>query len=102
MAEAYRTARAYLHPGPELHGFALADAQAMGLPGVARAGAAVIERIVDRETGVIAATDAAFGNAVVDLLADRVAFDRMSANARLLRRGRTWAIAAAEWEEKLG
>lgn len=102
MAEAYRAARAYLHPGPELHGFALADAQATGLPAVARPGAAVGERIVDRETGTIAATDAAFAGAVLELLGDRVAFERQSANARLLKRGRSWAIAAAEWEEKLG
>ena len=101
MADAYRAARVYLHPGPELHGFAVADAQATGLPAVARPGAAVSERIVDRETGVIAATDSAFADAACELLNDRVAFDRMSANARLLRRGRTWAIAAAEWEEIL-
>jgi glycosyltransferase involved in cell wall biosynthesis len=102
MAEAYRKARAYLQPGAGRHGFALADAQATGLPAVARAGATVAERIVDRETGVIAATDAAFAHATLDLLTDRVAFERMSANARLLKRGRTWAIAAAEWEEALG
>lgn len=102
MAEAYRGARAYLQPAPELHGFALADAQAVGLPAVARAGPAVVERIVDRETGVIAGTEVAFASAALDLLTDRVAFERMSANARLLKRGRTWAIAAAEWEERLG
>lgn len=102
MAEAYRMARAYLHPGPELHGFALADAQAVGLPAVARPGAAVVERVVDRETGTIAATDAAFASAAIDLLTDRAAFDRLSTNARLLKSGRSWAIAAAEWEEKLG
>lgn len=102
MAEAYRAARVYLHPGPELHGFALADAQATGLPAVARPGPAIVERLVDRQTGIIAATDVAFASAAVDLLGDRAAFDRMSANALLLKRGRTWAIAAAEWEEILG
>ena len=54
---------------------------------------------VDGQTGKIAAADTNFASAAIDLLSDRVTFERMSANARLLRRGRTWAIAAAEFEE---
>ena len=42
-----------------------------------------------------------FVSATIDLLTDRASFDRMSANARLLRRGRTWPVAAAEFEEIL-
>jgi glycosyltransferase involved in cell wall biosynthesis len=104
MADAYRAARAHLYPGQagELLASTLAESQAAGLPGVAMASSAVIPaRIVDAQTGKIAAAEANFVAATVDLLTDRAAFDRMSANARLLRRGRTWPVAAAEFEEIL-
>lgn len=101
MAEAYRAARAHLHPAEprDVHGFTLAESQAMGLPGVARAASTVmVERIADGQTGTIASNNASFTSAAITLLTDRLAFDRMSANARLFKRGRTWAIAASEWE----
>ncbi len=104
LADAYRQARVHLHPGEpgDIHGFTLAESQAMGLPAVARTtNTTVVERVSDGQTGVIAANNAAFANAAINFLTDRLAFDRMSANARLFKRGRTWAIAAAEWEEKL-
>lgn len=104
MAEAYRAARVHLHPAEprDVHGFTLAEGQAMGLPGVARAASpAMVERIADGQTGTIAANNAAFASAAINLLTDRLTFDRMSANARLFKRGRSWAIAAAEWEGRL-
>lgn len=104
MAEAYRAARAHLHPAEprDIHGFTLAESQAMGLPAVARAAsAAMVERIADGQTGTIAANNAAFASAAINLLTDRLTFDRMSANARLFKRGRSWAVAAAEWEGQL-
>jgi glycosyltransferase involved in cell wall biosynthesis len=104
MAEAYRQARAHLHPGEpgDVYGFTLAESQAMGLPAVARAAnPTVVERVADAQTGTIAANNTAFAGAAISLLTDRLTFDRMSANARLFKRGRTWAIAAAEWEDKL-
>ena len=104
MAEAYRKARAHLHPGEpgDVYGFTLAESQAMGLPAVARAAnTTVVDRVADGQTGTIAANNAAFASATITLLNDRLTFDRMSANARLFKRGRSWAIAAAEWEEQL-
>jgi glycosyltransferase involved in cell wall biosynthesis len=104
MAEAYRAARAHLYPGQagELLASTLAESQAAGLPGVAMASSAIIPaRIVDAQTGKIAGNEAGFVSAAIDLLADRTVFDRMSASARLLRRGRTWPVAAAEFEEVL-
>lgn len=104
MAQAYRAARAHLHPAEprDVYGFTLAESQATGLPGVARAASTVmVERIADGQTGTIAANNAAFASAAINLLTDRLTFDRMSANARLIKRGRTWAIAASEWEGQL-
>jgi glycosyltransferase involved in cell wall biosynthesis len=102
MADAYRAARVHLYPGQpgEMLASTLMESQAAGLPGVALAQSPVVlARIVDGQTGKIAPADANFAAAAIDLLTDRVTFDRMSANARLLRRGRTWAIAASEFEE---
>jgi glycosyltransferase involved in cell wall biosynthesis len=102
MAEAYRAARVHLYPGQigEPLAWTLAESQATGLPAVAMASSPIIPaRIVDGQTGKIAAAEANFVAAAIDLLTDRAGFDRMSANARLLRRGRSWAIAAAEFEE---
>lgn len=104
MAEAYRRARVHLYPGQpgEAYGFTLAESQAAGLPAVARANnPAVIERIRNGRTGMIAATDDAFVSAAVHLLGDRLAFERMSEAARADQRGRTWAVAAAEFEALL-
>jgi glycosyltransferase involved in cell wall biosynthesis len=102
MGEAYRAARVHLYPGQvgELLAWTLAESQATGLPAVTMASSPIIPaRVVDGQTGKIAPAEANFVAAAIDLLTDRAAFDRMSANARLLRRGRTWAIAAAEFEE---
>jgi hypothetical protein len=104
MAEAYRAARVHLYPGQpgEILATSLAESQAAGLPGVALASSpAVLRRIVDGQTGRIATAEPNFANAAIDLLGDRASFDRMSANARLLQRGRSWAVAAAEFEDLL-
>ncbi len=104
MNDAYRRARVLLHPGfaGEMVGASLAESQAAGLPAVVRAVSPVApERVIDRETGALAATDDQFADAAVALLTDRVAFERMSRNAKLLQRGRTWPIVAAEWEDLL-
>jgi len=104
MAEAYRGARVHLYPGQvgEPLAWTLAESQATGLPAVTMASSALMpKRVADGQTGKIAAAEANFVAGAVDLLTDRAMFDRMSANARLLRRGRTWAVAAAEFEEAL-
>lgn len=105
MAEAYRAARVHIYPGNprELLATTLADSQATGLPAVAPTDSpAVLKRIVDGQTGRIANGQAQFTSAIIDLMTDKAQFERMSANARLLQRGRTWAIAAAEFEDVLG
>lgn len=101
MAEAYRSARVHLYPGTptEIFGFTLAESQCMGLPAVVRPSSPVLaERVVDRETGRVVATDIAFANAAIELLTDKDSFVRASAKCRELRRARTWPVAAAEFE----
>lgn len=105
MADAYRQARVHLHPAAasDVYGFALAESQATGLPAVARATSPVmVERITDGQTGAIAAGDANFAGAAIKLLTDRLSFEQMSVAARQLKRGRSWAVAAAEWEDRFG
>jgi glycosyltransferase involved in cell wall biosynthesis len=104
MAQAYRAARAHLYPGQprELYGFTLAESQAVGLPGIVRAtNAALLMRIVDRQSGIVAADEEAMAAGAITLLTDNLAFERMSAAARKLHRGRSWAVAAAEFEAVL-
>lgn len=104
MAEVYRAARVHLHPGADSETYAgtLAESQAVGLPGVARtAGQAVWARIIDGQTGALCADDSRFAAVAIELLSDRGAFERMSAAARRLQSGRSWHVAAAEWEELL-
>jgi len=105
MFSAYRRARLHVYPGQvrEAYGWTLAESQATGLPAVARALAAVtVERIYNAKTGFIAAGDDTFSSAVISLLTDSLQFDRMSATARIEQRGRTWHVAADEFEAALG
>ncbi|MBL8571882.1 MAG: glycosyltransferase [Phreatobacter sp.] len=105
MADSYRAARAFLYPGManETYGFTLAESQALGLPAVVRPMSAVLaERVVDGETGWVAGNETQFAAKTIELLQDRAVFDRMSARCRELRRGRTWPIAAAEFEGLVG
>ena len=103
MADIYRQARAFLQPtrAEESAAIALMEAQAAGLPAVAFAQSAVaMDRIADLATGRICADDDTFVAATIELLRETEAYARMSAACKELRRGRTWAIAAAEWEER--
>ena len=104
MADAYRAARVHLHPGADSETYlgTLAESQAVGLPSVGRTlGQAVLARIIDGQTGALCADEDRFAAAAVELLSDRGAFERMSAGARRLQGGRSWQVAAAEWEELL-
>jgi glycosyltransferase involved in cell wall biosynthesis len=102
MAEAYRAARVHVYPGQvgEPLAWTLTESQATGLPAVTMASSMLMPmRVADGQTGKVAPSEANFVSGIIDLLTDRAMFDRMSATARMLKRGRTWAIAAAEFEE---
>ncbi len=100
MAEAYRCARAYLHPGAEdeVYCTALAESQAVGVPAVARRFAAACERVRDGETGFVAPDDEAFANCATLLLSDDDTLRGFSGNGQAHPRGRGWDAAAAEFE----
>lgn len=104
MADIFRQARAFLHPSlpDDAAAIALMEAQAAGLPAIAFTQSAVaMERIADALTGRLCASDDAFVGAAIELLSVPAVHTRMSAAAKELRRGRTWAVAASEWEERL-
>ena len=103
MAEAYRAARVYLHPGGdnEVYCATLAESQAAGLPAVSRRFAAAAERIRDSETGFLVPDDEAFVSCALLLLGDDDIFQGRSADARRLQRERSWDAAAAEFEALL-
>ncbi|MFM7345483.1 MAG: glycosyltransferase family 4 protein [Tagaea sp.] len=103
MADLYRQARAFLHPSlpDETAAIALMEAQAAGCPAIAFTQSALaMERISDALTGRLCSSDDAFVGAAIELLSDASAHTRMSAACKEMRRGRTWAIAASEWEER--
>jgi hypothetical protein len=104
MAASYRAARVHLYPGQpgDSWGASLQESQASGLPGVARVACpAGLARIVNGQTGTVCGDDESFAAAAVEFLTDRVSFERAGANAREFQRGRTWQVAAAEFEALL-
>ena len=100
MLDAYREARAHLHPGhgDEVYCSTLAESQAVGLPAVTRNAAAAAERLRDGETGFIVPDDEAYANCAVLLLTADNVFASRSEDARALQRGRSWDDAAADFE----
>jgi glycosyltransferase involved in cell wall biosynthesis len=103
MAEIYRRARAFLNPGQinEAMALQLIEAQAAGLPAVSYVtGPVARERILNSRTGRLCADDAEFADATLRLLTGDEPFREMAATCREWQRGRSWAIAAADWEER--
>jgi glycosyltransferase involved in cell wall biosynthesis len=103
MADIYRQARTFLHPSlaHETAAIALMEAQAACLPAIGFAHSPLaLERIADGITGRLCLSDDTFVGAAIELLSEPAAHARMSAACKETRRGRTWAIAAAEWEER--
>jgi len=100
MASNYRYARVHLYPSVEqdLMASTLLESQAVGVPAVCRPLGAVGERIVDGQTGYLAATDEAFVDHAVRLLTEDSAFDTVSGAARAHGRRRSWDSVAGEFE----
>ncbi|MEQ8388486.1 MAG: glycosyltransferase [Alphaproteobacteria bacterium] len=97
------SARAILYRGDpgETYCLALGEAQAMGVPAVIQDIGAVRERIVDGETGFIAADDDAFARSAVALLGDDALWHRQHQAALARQRNWGWDQAAAEFERLL-
>jgi hypothetical protein len=95
--------RVFLHPGDadDMFCMSAAEAQAMGVPAVVCDVAAMRERVVDRETGFVAAPgDAAgFVGAAIRLLTDDAIWREQRDAALRYNRARGWDDVAADFEE---
>ncbi|MQX36698.1 glycosyltransferase [Roseospira navarrensis] len=100
LAEAWKTARVFLHPGQpwDFACWSLADAQALGLPAVARPLGGAPERIANGESGMLTPDDAAFENVTVQVLRDNGLHKGMAEEARAPIRLRSWDDAAEDLE----
>jgi len=101
LVDEFRDARVMLYRGDINETFCLAvgEPQAMGVPAVVGALGSVVERVVDGETGFVAADDDAFADAAVRLLSDDDLWRRQHAAALDRQRRWGWPEAAAAFEE---
>ncbi len=95
-----RAARAMLYRGDLEETFCLAvgEAQAMGVPAVVENFGSVGERVIDGETGFVAADDAAFADCARRLLTDDALWRAQHLAALAKQRSWRWADAAAAFE----
>lgn len=100
LVEAFRGARLMAYRGDPNETFCLAvgEAQAMGVPAVVQNLGCVAERVIDGETGFVAADDDAFAEAAVRLLTDDGLWRRQHRAALDKQRGWGWPQAAAAFE----
>lgn len=103
LVEEFRQARCMLYRGDinETFCMAVGEAQAMGVPAVVTDLGSMAERVIDGETGFVAADDAAFSRAAVALLTDEALWSRQQAAARAKQRAWRWPDAARAWEALL-
>ncbi|CAA6604453.1 conserved hypothetical protein [Rhodospirillaceae bacterium LM-1] len=103
LVDEFRTARCLLYKGDINETFCLAvgEAQAMGVPAVVQPIGSVVERVVDGRTGHIAASDEAFADAAVRLLADEAHWRTLHDGALALQRRWGWSDAAQAFESLL-
>jgi glycosyltransferase involved in cell wall biosynthesis len=97
---AVRRSRVMLYLGHKVEAFcfALAEAQAMGVPCVVAPVAAVPERVVDGVTGFIHADPQKFADAALSLLTDDALWRRQHEAALKLQQGLSWDDHAARFE----
>jgi glycosyltransferase involved in cell wall biosynthesis len=100
LARELGTARVLPYRGDPGETFCLAvgEAQAAGVPAVVQNIGCVAERVVDRETGFVAADDRAFADATIALLTDDDLWRRQSTEAIAVQRRWGWPEAAAAFE----
>jgi glycosyltransferase involved in cell wall biosynthesis len=104
LAEVLAGARVMLYRGDpgETFCLALAEAQAMGVPAVVQPLGSVAERVVDRQTGRVAANDDDFAEAAVAMLRDDDLWRRWHRGALAMQRGLSWDEVAARYEALIG
>ncbi|MBL8831780.1 MAG: glycosyltransferase family 4 protein, partial [Rhodospirillales bacterium] len=97
LPDLLRRARVFLYPGDPTETFCLsvAEAQAMGVPCVVLSRGALPERVIDGETGFVAADEDAFAAAAVRLLTDDALWLAQHRACLSRQRARGWADMAA-------
>ncbi|KAA5607087.1 glycosyltransferase family 4 protein [Roseospira marina] len=100
LADAWSTARVFLHPGQawDFGCWSLVEAQAAGLPAVARPLGGAAERIANGDSGMLVPDEAAFENVTVQILRDDGLYAGMVEEARAPGRRRSWDDAAVDLE----
>ncbi|WP_299444532.1 glycosyltransferase [uncultured Rhodospira sp.] len=100
LADAWRTARVFLHPGQvwDHACWPLVEAQALGLPAVARPLGGAPERIANGDSGMLVPDDDAFVNVAVQILTDDGLHRGMAEEARAPARLRAWDDVAEDLE----
>ncbi|WP_019644090.1 glycosyltransferase family 4 protein [Novispirillum itersonii] len=95
-----RDSRVLLYRGDlnETYCLAVAEAQALGVPAVVQPLGSMPERVIDGETGFVAADDAAFSARAVDVLRDNTLWSAQHAQALTRQRGWRWDDVAAAFE----
>jgi glycosyltransferase involved in cell wall biosynthesis len=103
LIEEFRQARCMLYRGDinETFCMSVAEAQAMGLPAVVTDLGSMRERVIDGETGFVAADDAAFADAAVKVLTDDGLWSDQHRTALEQQRSWRWPDAAKAWEALL-
>ena len=103
LIDEFRTARIMLYRGDLNETFCLAvgEAQAVGVPAVVQSLGSVVERVIDGETGFVAADDAAFAEAARRLLDDDELWTAQHRTALEKQRTWGWADAAGAFERML-
>lgn len=80
--------------------FAIAEAQALGLPCVVQDRGCMNERVIHGKTGFIENDDQAFANRCIEVLKDDQLFKTLSANARVESAQLSWINTAKDFIEK--
>lgn len=101
LVEELRAARVMLYRGDLNETFCLAvgEAQAMGVPAVVENLGSVSERVIDGETGFVAANDTAFADEAVRILSDNDLWRAQHLAALDKQRSWRWSDAAAAFEK---
>ena len=104
VAAVLTQSRAMLYRGDPGEAFctALAEAQSIGLPVVVQPVGMVAERVIDGVTGIVAADDAAFAMAAIELLRDDGMWRRFHGEALARQRGLSWDEVASRFEALIG
>jgi glycosyltransferase involved in cell wall biosynthesis len=100
LAAALMAARVMLYRGDVGETFCLtvAEAQALGVPAVVEALGSLAERVIDGETGTVAADDARFAAAAIALLTDDALWRRQHEAALVRQKGLSWDEVAERFE----